>query len=474
MMQSFPLFLSLKDRRALVVGGGEAAARKVELLLSAGARVSLIAGTVVGEVAQWIADGCICWAGRSFDDDDLTGMSLVIVASDDEALQMRVSVAAQQRCVPVNVVDRPKLSSFTMPAIVDRAPITIAISTGGAAPALARRLRAEIERALPATLGRMARFAEIFREQVRRTLDQPRLRRRFWDRVFEGRIAEMALAGDEIGARRELIRLLDGARSEATRPSGTVAGLVHIVGAGPGDPDLLTMKAHRLLQRADTVVYDRLVSPEILAVGRRDAERLYVGKRAGQHAMAQSEINQRLVALARAGKSVVRLKGGDPFVFGRGGEEVEALTEAGITVEVVPGVTAALGCAASAGIPLTHRDHAQACVFVTGRLKDGTVALDWPMLARPRQTVVIYMGAQSLGTIARQLIAHGLPARTPVALIENGTTSQERRVVGTLASIERQALRANILGPTLGVIGEVVGLALAGDREIQIESRIGL
>jgi uroporphyrin-III C-methyltransferase/precorrin-2 dehydrogenase/sirohydrochlorin ferrochelatase len=469
-MQSFPLFLSLQDRQVLVVGGTESAARKAELLLSAGARVTLIADTVTGEIAQMIADGCISWAGRGFDAEDLLGMSLVIVATEDEALQARVSQAAQQRCLPVNVVDRPELSSFIMPAIVDRAPITIAISTGGAAPALARRLRAEIERALPAAIGRVARFAEIFREQVRRTLDQPRARRRFWDRVFEGRIGEMALTGDEIGARRELIRLLDSARNEVA----PAVGMVHLVGAGPGDPDLLTMKAHRLLQRADVVVYDRLVSSEVLAMARRDAERIYVGKRRAHHCLPQAEINDRLVSLARAGKSVVRLKGGDPFVFGRGGEEVEALMQAGVAVEVVPGVTAALGCAASAGIPLTHRDHAQACVFVTGHLKNGDVALDWRMLARPRQTVVIYMGVETLPVIARELIGHGLPAATPIALIENGTTSRERRIVGTLATIERRALHADLRGPTLCMVGEVVGLAPARDSDFHFESRIGL
>lgn len=468
-MQAFPLFLSLQGRRALVVGGDDAAARKAELLLKAGAQVSLIAETVCGEVAHIIAEGHISWAGCAFDDDDLEGVSLVIVATEDESVQARVSGAAQTRCIPVNVVDRPALSTFIMPAIIDRAPITIAISTAGTAPALARRIRAEIERSLPAALGRLARFAEIFREQVRRTLVVPLARRRFWDRVFEGRVGELALAGDEIGARRELIRLLDTVRNEA--PS---AGMVHLVGAGPGDPDLLTLKAHRLLQRADVIVYDRLVSDEVLSMARRDAERVYVGKRRANHCMPQQEINDRLVALARAGKSVVRLKGGDPFVFGRGGEEVEALVKAGIAVEVVPGVTAALGCASSTGIPLTHRDHAQACVMVTGHLKDGTVDLDWTMLARPRQTVVIYMGAGALQQIASQLIAHGLPPSTPVALIENGTTERERRVVGTLATIDGQARRAFLSGPTLCMVGEVVGLALSRDQELSFESRMGL
>jgi len=465
-MQNFPLFLSLQGRRTLVVGGTDHAARKVELLLNAGAQVSLIAETVTGEIAQLIADARICWAGRTFDEADLVGVALVIVATEDEALQTRVSQCAQAQCVPVNVVDRPALSSFIMPAIVDRGPITIAISTGGLAPALARKLRAEIERALPAAIGRLARFAEIFRGQVRRTLGEPRARRLFWDRVFDGRVGELALAGDEIAARRELIRLLDSARSD----SAPAQGMVHLVGAGPGDPDLLTLKAHRLLQRADVVVYDRLVSSEVLAAARRDAERLFVGKRRGHHAMPQEEINARLVELARAGKSVVRLKGGDPFVFGRGGEEVEALVAAGVAVEVVPGITAALGCAASAGIPLTHRDHAQACVFVTGHTKDTEAALDWPMLARPRQTVVIYMGIEGLPSIARQLLQHGMPATTPVALIENGTSERERRVVGTLATIERQAARAQLHGPTLCVLGEVVALALVKDRDFRLAS----
>ena len=327
-MQSFPLFLSLQDRRALVVGGTDNAARKAELLLSAGARVSLVAETVTGEIAQLIADGHISWAGRTFETDELDGISIVIVASDDALLQSRVSRAAQARGVPVNVVDTPALSSFIMPAIVDRAPITIAISTGGAAPGLARKLRAEIERAMPAAIGRLARFAEIFRTQVRRTIVEPRARRRFWDRVFDGRVAELALAGDEIAARRELIRLLDSARRDPAPPQG----MVHLVGAGPGDPDLLTLKAHRLLQAADVIVYDRLVSPEVVAAGRRDAERVCV---------SHEEASQRLMTFVRAGRSVVRLTAGSS------GAEFETLWAAGVPVETVPGVPESPSPAAS-------------------------------------------------------------------------------------------------------------------------------
>jgi uroporphyrin-III C-methyltransferase/precorrin-2 dehydrogenase/sirohydrochlorin ferrochelatase len=318
-MQAFPLFLRLQGRRALVVGGSEQAARKIELLLSAGAQVALIAETVTGEIAQLIADGRIAWVGRAFEPSELAGMSIAVVASDDPLLQGRVSQAAEARGVPVNVVDNAALSSFTMPAIVDRGPITIAISTGGAAPALARKLRAEIERALPTAIGRLARFAEIFRAQVRRTLAEPRARRLFWDRVFEGRVGELALAGDEIAARRELIRLLDSARSDGA----PAPGIVHLVGAGPGDPDLLTLKAHRLLQRADIIVYDRLLSPAVLAMARRDAERL---------CLPQAEVAQRLVALALAGRSVVRLAAANLF------PEIDILRAAGVSIEIIPGV----------------------------------------------------------------------------------------------------------------------------------------
>lgn len=304
-MQAFPLFLCLKDRQALVVGGTDPAARKIELLLSSGATVSVVARTVAGEVAQLIAEHRVRWAGPDFSDDQLVGMSLVIVATDDAALQDSVSRAAQARCLPVNVVDRPTLSSVLMPAIVDRDPVTIAISTGGAAPALARKVRAEIERLVPAALGRVASFADLFRDQVRRSLREPQMRRRFWDRVFEGPVAALALAGDEISARREFIRLLDGARNEAA-----AIGKIHLVDAAAGDPDLLTLKAHRLLQQADVIAYDEGVSTRVLAAARRDAERLFIDRCPGLPYLAEAEIDQRLAVLVRSGKTVVYLKGG--------------------------------------------------------------------------------------------------------------------------------------------------------------------
>jgi uroporphyrin-III C-methyltransferase/precorrin-2 dehydrogenase/sirohydrochlorin ferrochelatase len=323
-MQGFPLFLCLKDRRALVVGGSVAAARKIELLLAAGAEVAVIAETLGGEVAQLVADRRVRWAGRPFSEAELAATSVVIVASDDEALQRVVSRAACARGVPVNVVDRPALSSFLMPAIVDRGPVTVAISTGGAAPALARKLRAEIERLLPAALGRVARFAAMFRDQVRRTLDEPQARRRFWDRVFDGPVAALALAGDEIAARRALLRLLDDVR-EQEMP----AAVVHLVDANGGDPDLLTLKAHRLLQAADAIVHDRRMPPRLLAMARRDAERFGVDEHLGP----------RLIALARQGRKVVWLRSGGT-VGGCGSQAVGLLQKAGVAVEAVPGVVA--------------------------------------------------------------------------------------------------------------------------------------
>lgn len=457
-MQGFPIFLSLAGRTALVVGGTSAAARKVELLLASGASIRLSARLPCGELRHLIDDGRVQWVGERFAPDMLDDVALVIAADSRETENRCASKVAQARGLPVNVVDQPALSSFTMPAIIDRDPVTIAISTGGAAPSLARLLRARIEQAVPSGIGRLASLAGELRSQVAGLLPDAAARRRFWDEVFQGRIADLVLAGQESAARRMLTHSLMRAPPEGS------GGMVHLVGAGPGDPELLTLKAHRLLQQADVIVHDRLVSPAVLAMARRDAERLYVGKRRGDHCVPQAEINALLVDLARAGRSVVRLKGGDPFVFGRGGEELESLLAAGVAVEVVPGITAALGCAASAGIPLTHRDHAQACVLVTGHPRNGQLDLDWTALARPRQTVVVYLGASTLDQLASRLVQHGLAASTPAALIAGGTTARERRVIGTLADIATAAQHAALDGPTLCIIGTVV--AAAGVRPI--------
>lgn len=466
-MRYFPIFLDAKDRRAVVFGGGEAVLNKVRLLRKAGARVEVFAGEAVEGLNELARAGEISLSPAADPATFDFAEAALVVSSAGDPVDAVISARAMALGIPVNVVDRTELCSFITPAIVDRGTVLAAIGTEGAAPVLARRLRAKFEAMLPARLGDLADLIGSRRERL--SGETVNVRRAFWESVVDGPIGAAALAGRADEAAEALDALIDG-KLQDEQPTG----VVYLVGAGPGDPELLTLKALRILQDADIIFHDDLVTPEVLDLARRDAERVFVGKRAGEKCIAQRDINTELVAAARRGLRVVRLKGGDPFVFGRGGEEVEALVKAGIAVEVVPGVTAALGCAASAGIPLTHRDHAQACVLVTGHLKDGSVDLDWQMLSRPRQTVVIYMGMGALQQIAAQLIAHGLPASTPVALIEHGTTERERRVVGTLATIEGQAQRAHLTGPTLCMVGEVVGLALSRDQEFTFESRMGL
>jgi uroporphyrin-III C-methyltransferase/precorrin-2 dehydrogenase/sirohydrochlorin ferrochelatase len=353
--------------------------------------------------------------------------------------------------VPVNVADRPELCTFILPAVVDRSPVIVAFSTGGRVPVLARSLRARLEAMLPAGLGRLADYLGARRGWLRERVPDPGLRLRAWERLLEGAVAERVLAGDEAGAERLL-------QEEVAALDGAPRGEVFLVGAGPGDPDLLSFRALRLMQQADVVFYDRLVSAPVLALVRREAERVYVGKRRGEHAVAQPDINELLAEHARRGRRVLRLKGGDPFIFGRGGEEIEHLAEAGIPFQVVPGITAASGCAAYAGIPLTHRDHAQSVRFVTGHLKDGSIDLDWPELARPQQTVVFYMGLVGLPVICERLIAHGMPESTPVALVQQGTTPAQRVLVSTLAAMPERLRAAQFHAPTLAIVGSVVSL----------------
>lgn len=451
-MELFPVSLNLKQRPCLVVGGGDVAARKVALLHKAGARLTVVAPRLCERLQQGLAQQEFTHHARTFEESDIDEVVLVVAATDDTTVNEKVSHLCKSRNVPVNVVDRPSLCSFTFPSIVDRDPVVIAVSTGGSSPVLARLLRARLETMIPATYGRLARLVEKYRRQVKQRFASIAERRKFWEQVLQGPIAEKLFAGQEQAAEDALRNAVAaGAVSEHT-------GEVYLVGAGPGDPDLLTFRALRLMQQADVVLYDRLVSAPILELTRRDAERIYVGKERSNHALPQPDINKLLVQLAKQGKRVLRLKGGDPFIFGRGGEEIDQLADAGVPFQVVPGITAASGCAAYAGMPLTHRDHAQSCVFVTGHLKNGTMDLNFDMLAQPDQTVVIYMGLTGLQYLCEQLIAHGAPADKPAALVEQGTTREQRVFAGTLSSLPELVRQAEVHAPTLVIVGDVVTL----------------
>jgi uroporphyrin-III C-methyltransferase/precorrin-2 dehydrogenase/sirohydrochlorin ferrochelatase len=442
------------------VGAGAVAARKIDLLIKAGARIAIVAPEIKSEaLAALVAANRVTHLAEPFAPRHVPGHTLVVAATSHRAVNAAVSRIAQDYNIPVNVVDDPQLSSFIVPAIVDRAPVTIAISSDGVAPVLARLIRARIEAAIPVSIGRLAELAARFRKLVRRRLPDLARRRRFWESAFEGRIGALAVDGRD----REAETLLAEALMRAERDE--TVGEVALVGAGPGDPDLLTFGALRLLQSADVVVHDRLVSREILGLARREAERIDVGKSAAGKSASQDEINALLVKLAREGKRVVRLKGGDPFMFGRGGEEMEALAVHGIAVRAVPGITAAVGCAAYAGIPLTHRDHAHACVFVSGHRRHDAPEPDWAALAQPDHTLVIYMGLGALPEIAAKLVAHGLASSTPAAAIENGTREDQRVVVGTLATLPKRVAEEDVSGPTLIVVGSVVSLRQSGASE---------
>jgi uroporphyrin-III C-methyltransferase/precorrin-2 dehydrogenase/sirohydrochlorin ferrochelatase len=447
----FAAFLDLRGKPALVVGGGSVAAQKAEALLRSGARVSIVAPQLCARLTELTLVGALRHEARRFQPGDLIGAEIAMAATDDPAVNEAVSVAARALRIPVNVADNAALSSFIMPSVVDRLPLQIAISSGGSSPVLARKVRTLIEAAVPFGVGRLAALAARFRAASKKWFPQPEARRRFWESVMDGPIAEMALAGNEDGAVRAL-------EEELQQKKTNKAGFVSLVGGGPGNPELLTLRALRVLQSADVLLYDYLVAPAIVELVRREAERIYVGKQHDNHALGQHEINALMVRLAREGKHVVRLKGGDPFIFGRGGEEIEALAVEGIGFQVVPGITAAAGAASYAGIPLTHRDYAQGCVFATGHLKDGSAQLDWQGLTRPRQTVVVYMGVHGLEKICRGLIEHGLPADTPAALVEKATLPAQRVVEGTLSTLPEKCLSEKAKPPALLIVGEVVRL----------------
>ncbi len=450
-MDFLPLFHKLQGRPVLVVGGGEVALRKARLLADAGASLRVVTPEVRDDFRQMIEQGGGELRLRGYLSNDLAGVCLVIAATDDEPLNAQISAECQAIGLPVNVVDAPALCSVIFPAIVDRSPLIVAVTSGGDAPVLARLIRAKIETWIPSSYGQLASLAKKFRAQVKGLLPNVQQRRVFWEDVFQGPIAERVFSG----------QLAEGERLLAEKVAGgnaPVQGEVYLVGAGPGDPDLLTFRALRLMQQADVVLYDRLVAPAIIELCRRDAERIYVGKQRAEHAVPQEQINQRLVTLAKEGKRVLRLKGGDPFIFGRGGEEIEELAANGIPFQVVPGITAASGCAAYAGIPLTHRDHAQSVRFVTGHLKDGSCNLPWAELIAPGQTLVFYMGLVGLGQICAELIKHGRAAGTPIALVQQGTTRNQRVFTGTLATLPQQVAEHEVHAPTLVIVGEVVQL----------------
>lgn len=447
-MDHLPIFCQLRARYCLLVGGGEVAERKARLLLEAGARLTVNALTFTPQFIAWAQQDALTLAQGTFDPHLLNHCWLVIAATDDDALNTRVSALAEQQQIFCNVVDAPRAASFIMPSIIDRSPLMVAVSSGGTSPVLARLLREKLEAILPQHLGQVAHFAGQLRQRVKRTFVTLGERRRFWEKFFVNDRLAQSLANRDSQATQQITEEL------LTTPL-THRGEVVLVGAGSGDAGLLTLKGLQQIQQADVVVYDRLVSDDIMNLVRRDAKRVFVGKRAGYHCVPQEEINQILLREAQSGKRVVRLKGGDPFIFGRGGEELETLCHANIPFSVVPGITAASGCAAYAGIPLTHRDYAQSVRLITGHpKKDGQ--LDWHNLAAEKQTLVFYMGLNQASAIQQNLIDHGMAGDMPAAIVENGTAVQQRVVTGTLRELAQMA--GQMASPSLIIVGDVVRL----------------
>ena len=455
-MDYLPLFFDLKNKACLIVGGGDIATRKARLLAKAQARIFVVAPEIEKELILLSEESGGECRVREYVESDLDQCIFVVSATDDEWVNQRVAIDCNKRTLPVNVVDNPKLCSVIMPAIVDRDPLLIGITSGGESPVLARRIRSQLESLLPGAYGRLGKLASKYRKAVKDTFEDGELRRRFWEANLSGVVAEKMLAGNDVEAEEILAKNLYEKKVDQQ-------GEVYLVGAGPGDPDLLTFKALRLMQQAEVVLYDRLVSDPILEMTRRDAERIYVGKRRADHAVPQHKINQLLVEHAKQGKRVLRLKGGDPFIFGRGAEELDLLAENNIPFQVVPGITAASGCASYAGIPLTHRDYSQSVRFITGHLKtmgyDGKgLEYPWQEFVDEHQTLVFYMGLTALPTICEQLIKHGKSPKTPAAIIEKGTLPEQRTHIACLETLADDIQKKNVHAPTILIIGEVVKL----------------
>lgn len=456
-MKYFPAFMNIGEASCLVVGGGMTALRKTTLLLRAGAKVTVVSPELCEDMERLRSEGQVTHQGRDFQVSDIEGMRLVVAATDSRPVNQLVSETAKAQNILVNVVDQPDLCTFIVPSIVDRAPVLAAVSTEGSSPVLARMMRARIENIIPPGIARLAQLAAEFRDTVKQKLKESARIRAFWEAIMGGPVAELAFTGKMEEAREMLEnRLSENLQS----PQGQILepGMVSLVGAGPGDPELLTMKAARLLAEADVLVYDRLVSQDIIDLARRDADKIYVGKERDNHALPQEEINALLIKLALEGKRVVRLKGGDPFLFGRGGEEIDALAAESIPFQIVPGITSASGCAAYTGIPLTHRDFAQSCLFITGHMKDLEKSFPDDFVPSPNQTLVIYMALHKIEKICAELVERGLEASTPIAVVEQGTTPNQRLITGSLDDISQRVREMEVKSPALIIVGQVVAL----------------
>jgi uroporphyrin-III C-methyltransferase / precorrin-2 dehydrogenase / sirohydrochlorin ferrochelatase len=451
-MEHLPIFINIKQKPTLVVGGGDIALRKINLLLKAQAKVDCLSLLFCEDINNLFKDGHITLINKSFEKTDITDYSIIIAATDDSSVNSSISSIAHDKRIPVNVVDSPDLSSFIMPSIVDRSPVIIAVSSAGKAPVLARIIRVKLETVIPSAYGILAEIAGEYRQRVKDRFSKIKDRRAFWETIFSGVIAEKVFAGRISEAKDDIEKQLnDSVEMEL--------GEVYLIGAGPGDPDLLTFKALRLIQQADVVLYDRLVSKGVMELVRRDSELIYVGKKGGSDkSTRQSDINDQLVTLAKSGKRVCRLKGGDPFIFGRGGEEIESLSENGIPFQVVPGITAASGCSSYAGIPLTHRDYSQSCRFVTAHLKNGTTNLPWEEFIIDQQTIVFYMALSGANYICEKLLEHGMDKDMPIAIIEKGTMPEQKVYISSLTELPNLIAKEDIHAPTLMIVGEVVKL----------------
>ncbi|SFJ95931.1 siroheme synthase CysG [Methylophaga sulfidovorans] len=451
-MDYLPIFLDLKQQHCLVIGGGSVATRKSKLLLKAQATVTVVSPEITDALKELVQQGQISWVQSLFSPTQINDQRLVIAATDDEKINQAVHEVAQQKNILTNLTDNPDGSDFIFASVLDRSPIIVAVSSGGESPVLARNLRARLETLIPPAYSKLGELMGKYRGAVKQKFGELRQRRQFWDTVLSGPVADHVMAGRE-GIAEQILQQQLADESETVE-----TGEVFLVGAGPGDPELLTFKALRLMQQADIVFYDRLVSKEILALARKEAELVYVGKQRAWHAVRQEEINNLLLEHAKQGKRVLRLKGGDPFIFGRGGEEIDTLAENNIPFQVVPGITAASGCASYAGIPLTHRDYAQSCIFVTGQLKEGELNLNWSVLVKPKQTVVVYMGLAGLSQLSQKLQEHGMPADMPAALVQQGTTENQKVWLSTIDELPELAEREKPIAPTLLIIGEVTKL----------------